>query len=182
MIKPIHKMYLYVILFQSIAYGLIFYIFETISTTDSPSRFMIFWVPVIFSVFVSFLLVRSLTTRIRKNGVKNINYKKYLVSCIRSVQPPLLNKQQIRKEIEKDDILDGCHLIDIDENLMKLEIPYSFFLKEIIYIDLEKRELKLCAIPNIWYIYGPYGGGIQKIGYLQSVIENHYNKVQHEEY
>lgn len=174
--KPIYKMYLYVILFQCVAYGLIFYIFETISTTDNPTRFMIFWIPVFFSVFVSFLLVRSLTTRIRKNGVKNINYKSYIVSCVSTVTPPLLSKQQVKEEIEKDGILEDCQITDEGEHLMKLVIRYSFFLEEIIYIDFDTHELKLCAKPTIWYIYGPYGGGIQKIGYLQSVIENHYNK------
>ncbi|GGE32629.1 hypothetical protein [Psychroflexus planctonicus] len=176
MVKPIYKMYLYVIVFQSIAYALIFYIFETISTTNNPTRFMIFWVPVVFSVFVSFLLVKSMITRIRRNGVKYINYKNYIVSATRNVTPPLLSKKDFRKEIEKDGILEDCSLTDIDEHRMKLSIQYSIFFKEYIFIDFEKNKLKLCAKPNVWYIYGPYGGGIQKLGYLESVIQDHYNK------
>lgn len=176
MIKPIQKMYLYVIIFQSLAYALIFYIFETISTTDNPTKFMLFWVPVVFSVFVSFLLVRSLSKRIKKNGVKNLNYKNYIVSCVRKVSPPLLNKEEIRNEIKKDGVLDECTLVDEAEDQMKLIIKYSFFLTEIIYIDLKECELRLCSKPSVWYIYGPYGGGVQKIGYLESVVQNHYKK------
>jgi len=175
MIKPIYKMYIYVIFFQSLAYALIFYIFQTISTTDNPSRFMVFWIPVIFSVFVSFLLVRSMSKRIRRNGVKEINYKGYIVSCVRDVAPPLLSKEAFIKEIEKDDILVDCLLENESEHKMKLTITYSIFFKEFIFIDFKQHELKLCAKPNVWYIYGPYGAGIQKIGYLESVIQDHYN-------
>lgn len=174
MIKPIHKMYLYVILFQSIAYALIFYIFETISTTDNPTRFMIFWIPVGFSVFISFWLVKSLIIRIKKNGVKDINYEEYIVSAVRDVAPPLLSKEDFRKEIKKDGILENCELVDEDENRMKLTVRYSVFLEEIIFIDFKKHELRLCAKPNVWYIYGPYGGGVQKLGYLESAIQDHY--------
>ncbi|GGE21820.1 hypothetical protein [Psychroflexus salis] len=176
MIKPIYKMYFNVIVVQSILYALVFFIFETISTTNNPTRFMIFWVPVIFSVFVSLLLVKSMITRIKRNGVQEINYKNYIVSVVRNVTPPLLNKDEFRKEIEKDDILNNCNLTEIDQNRMQLIIPYSIFLTEIIFIDFEKHELKLCAKPSIWYIYGPYGGGVQKIGYLESVIQDHYKK------
>lgn len=175
MIKPIHKMYVYVILFQALAYALIFYIFETISKTDQPTRFMIFWIPVALSVFVSYWLVKAMSNRIKINGVKKINYKQYIVSGIRKVQPPLRSMAELKKEIEKDGILTDCILEEESEHVLKLTIRYSFFLEEIIYIDFEQHQLRLCAKPSIWYIYGPYGGGIQKLGYLESIIQNHYN-------
>lgn len=175
-VKPIFKMYLRVIIVQFILYASIFYVFESISTTNNPTRFVIFWIPAIFSVFVSILLVRSLVNRIRNNGVKQINYEKYIVSVIRKVTPPLLTKEDFKKEIEKDHILNNCDLTEVGKYRLKLIIPYSIFFKEIIFIDFEKHELKLCAEPSIWYIYGPYGGGVQKIGYLESVIQDHYKK------
>ncbi|MGM0635880.1 MAG: hypothetical protein ACQESK_07410 [Bacteroidota bacterium] len=167
--KPTHRLILIVFIVQLVFYGSIFYTFETISTTGAPNRYNVVITPLIFTIILTWLLFSTYKSRVRKKGVVKLNNKNLLVGA-RSELNFKKNKNQFFKEIKEDHFFRDCHFI---EKNMSIEVVvfYPFGLKEYILVDFENEVISLCSKPNFFQIYGPFGTGIRKMGYVEYMVE-----------
>lgn len=168
--KPIFKLFLIVFLSQLVVYGFIFYFFESISTTGYPTKFRVLIIPAIFSTFFAIWMISSFKKRIRKRGVTSYDFKNYLNLAEFVFEPQYTPKELIEK-LKKDELLSKFK-IDSEGNIVKIHIPYSIFLKEIIHIDFDTNTMRIIAKPRFLVIYAPFGGSLQKFGYLECVLED----------
>lgn len=167
--KPVIKLFFIVVISQLVFYSAIFYSFESISTTGYPTQDKVIILPLIISSFFAIWMIRAYKIRVRKKGAKALNFRNYL-NLAESAFEPACTPNSLISLIKEDELLKR-YRIEHHGSEIKLYIQYSIFFTEIVHIDFDSSVIRIIAKPRFLAIYAPFGGSIQKLGYLECVLE-----------
>jgi hypothetical protein len=167
--KPVVKLFLIVLIGQLVFYSAIFYSFESISTTGYPTKSKVIILPLIIGTFFSTWMITAFKKRVRKKGARNLNFRNYL-NLAESVFEPACTPDSLISLIKDDELLKR-YRIEHEGNEIKLYIRYSIFFTEMVHVDFDTNVIRIIAKPRFLAIYAPFGGSIQKLGYLECVLE-----------
>lgn len=167
--KPITKLFFIVLISQLLFYSAIFYSFESISTTGYPTQDKVIILPLIISSFFTIWMITAFKKRVQKKGAKSLNFKNYL-NLAESDFEPACTPDSLISLIKEDELLKRYNIVH-EGNEVKLYIRYSIFFTEIVHIDFNTSIIRIISKPRFLAIYAPFGGSIQKLGYLECVLE-----------
>lgn len=167
--KPILQLFFIVLLSQLLFYSAIFYSFESISTNGYPTKDRVIILPLIISGFFAIWMITAFKKRVQKKGAKSFNFRNYL-NLAESDFEPACTPESLITLIKEDELLKR-YKIEHEGNEVKIHIRYSIFFTEIVYIDFDTSIIRIIAKPRFLAIYAPFGGSIQKLGYLECLLE-----------
>lgn len=167
--KPLVKLLFIILIGQLIFYSAIFYSFESISTTGYPTKSKVIILPLILASFFTFWMISAFKKRVRKKGASSLSFRNYL-NLAESPFKAACTPDALVKLIKDDELLQHFK-IEHNKNELKIFINYSFFLTEVVHIDFDTSIIRIIAKPSFLAIYAPFGGSIQKLGYLECILE-----------